>query len=131
MDYERPEFKDVGFSEERYLTTLDEYIAAAFDTTGTAFRWLLLLMVLHPDVQEKVHDEVVNVIGDSRLPMLSDRRRLHYTEATIVETLRYKTPIPMGLPHAALHDAKINGYDVPKDTVVLLNLHSIAHDQET
>ena len=51
-----------------------------------------------------------------------------YTEAVIHETLRFKTPIPLSLPHAADKDAVLRGYDIPRGTVILINLHSLTRD---
>ncbi len=42
----------------------------------------------HPDVQEKVRQEIWDVIGQENAPQLSDRARMPYTDATIMEIQR-------------------------------------------
>ena len=122
------EMKNVGLSFAQLATVLEEIIPAAFDTTATSMRWTILCLIKFPSVQEKLHDEIDKVIGD-RPPSISDRSNMPYTEAVIHETLRFKTPIPLSLPHAAVKDAVLCGYDIPKDTVILVNLHSLTRDQ--
>ena len=45
-------------------------------------------MVLYPDVQEKVFEEIDRVFG-GRDPSYADREQLPYTNATILEVSRY------------------------------------------
>lgn len=121
------EMKTVGLGFERLSTALEEVIPAAFDTTATAMRWVLLCLVKFPHVQGKLAEEIISTIGD-RVPSIEDRQNMPYTEAVILETLRFKAPLPLALPHAATKNTKLNGYDIPKDTTVLVNLHSLARD---
>lgn len=43
-----------------------------------------------------------------------------YTEATLRENMRLETGVPSGVPHAALRDTKLAGYDVPKVVVYIV-----------
>ena len=38
---------------------------AGFHTTGTVLTWFLYYLMIHPDIQEKMHQELTNVLGDS------------------------------------------------------------------
>lgn len=40
-----------------------------------------------------------------------------YTEACLREMMRYETLVPMGVPHRAMKDTKIDGYDIPEVTI--------------
>ena len=58
-------------------------------------------MVREPEVQERVRREIFEVLGGKeRQAKLSDRERLPYTEATIMEIQRLGNVGPRGLPHA-------------------------------
>ena len=39
---------------------------AGTETTSTALQWALLYMCLHPEVKEKVHEEIDEQIGNSK-----------------------------------------------------------------
>lgn len=54
------------------MTAMDLF-AAGSETTATTLAWAVLFMILHPDAQKKVHDEIDSVIGRDRLPSLDDR----------------------------------------------------------
>ncbi|PVD37572.1 hypothetical protein C0Q70_00168 [Pomacea canaliculata] len=123
--------KEVGLDRRRVIESLDTIFGAGVMTVSTFFDWCVLLMAAHPETQEKVFQEIEDVVGQSRYPSLADRSRLPLVEATIYEVLRFSCPVPFALPHATTCDTTIQGYDVPKGTVVLVNLFSILHDKET
>jgi cytochrome P450 len=53
-------------------------------------------MALFPDVFKKAQSEIDSVIGNERLPMLSDRINLPYVDALIQEVLRWSPVTPYG-----------------------------------
>lgn len=53
-------------------------------------------MLQHPEVFEKVQQEMDTVVGPNRLPTWSDRDSLPYLDAVISESLRWGTPVPLG-----------------------------------
>ena len=48
---------------------------------------------------EKVHEEIARVVGADRAPSLTDKARMPYTEATIMEVQRLSTVVPLSIPH--------------------------------
>lgn len=48
---------------------------------------------------EKVHEEIARVVGADRAPSLTDKVRMPYTEATIMEVQRLSTVVPLSIPH--------------------------------
>ena len=44
-------------------------------------------------IQEKIRQEIYEVIGKERQPSLSDRHQMHYTEATLLEIQRTATGV--------------------------------------
>jgi len=69
-------------------------------------------------------------IGASRLPELSDRVRLPYTECVIMEVLRYVSVFPLSVMHSTLEEVRLGGYVIPKDIVITPNLYAVLHDEE-
>lgn len=55
---------------------------------------------------------------------------LPYTEAVIMEVMRYSTLLPMGVLHRMLKGRTFHGYYLPKDTVIVPNLYACHHNPE-
>ncbi|XP_035829009.1 cytochrome P450 1A5-like [Aplysia californica] len=120
----------VGLTDEHILTTVQELIGAGFDTIASTLQWAVLYMMSYPDIQEKVHSEIVSQIGQVRPPTLSDLPNLPMTEATLLEVLRHSCIFPFALPHSTTKDTELDGYAIPKDTLVFVNLWSVSRDAE-
>ena len=60
-------------------------IAAGSDTTSVFIQSLVLLLHAHPEVQRKAQQEIDNVIGLDRMPVIDDIKRLPYVQAVINE----------------------------------------------
>jgi len=71
-------------------------------------------MIINPAVQETAQKEIDRVIGRHRLPEFEDRCSMPYIEAIYRELLRWKPPVPLGLPHRLIEDDFYNGYFIPK-----------------
>ncbi|XP_008336487.1 cytochrome P450 2J5, partial [Cynoglossus semilaevis] len=72
---------ELGFNETNLtLCSLDLFLAGT-ETTSTTLQWALVYLINHPDVQEKVQEEIDKVIGQSRLPSMADRSNMPYTNA--------------------------------------------------
>lgn len=63
--------------------------------TIAATSTFLLLMILHPEVQNRAREEIDAVVGRSRLPSHEDQPNLPYTEAVLKEVLRWNPPVPL------------------------------------
>ena len=55
-----------------------------------------MLMILYPEVQERAHALIDDVVGRDRLPTLDDRPSMQYIDAILRETLRWAPIVPMG-----------------------------------
>ena len=119
-----------SLTKQCLLRSLSALTGAALETTSTSMEWLLNYMTAYPDIQRRVQYEIEQVVGSSRKVVLSDKPRLCFTEATILEVLRIVTPTKFAIPHYTLNDTKLNGYDIDKETVVIVNLHSVHHDKD-
>lgn len=91
---EAPDYTE-GDDEELVCQILT-VIAAGQDTTKTQNAVALILLALHPDIQEKVIEEVDSVFGVNKnhCPTYEDLCKLEYLEWVIKETLRL---FPAGL----------------------------------
>lgn len=118
------------FTEEGLIVTCQDLFVAGEETTSSTLAFCLLYLVLHPTVQNAVQKELDSVVGRNRSPSVEDKHRLHYVNAVITEVMRINPAVPMTIPHRAVRRTSLNGYEIPKDAIVLVNLWSLFHDRE-
>ncbi|XP_066602888.1 cytochrome P450 306a1 [Prorops nasuta] len=106
------------FTEAQFYHLLADLFGAGTDTTLTTLRWFILFIAVHPEEQERIREEMRQVLGN-REPTLADKEDLKLLEASIMEVQRLRSVVPIGIPHGALEDAKIAEYDIPKGTMVV------------
>ena len=119
--------KDVG-SLEAVPGLMTDVFAAGLETTSSTLTWFILYMVLHKDVQEKVHNEIIDVVGEDRNPELYDVKNMPYLQAVLCEVLRISAVLPF-IGTSAVRDTTIAGYHIPKGTLVALNLARVHRDE--
>ena len=75
-------------------------------------------MLNRPDIQTSIQQEIDDVIGPDRFPTFDDRPNMPYTDATILELLRYISHLPLSVPHKTIEDSRINGHQIPAEAIV-------------
>ncbi|XP_072035682.1 steroid 17-alpha-hydroxylase/17,20 lyase-like [Amphiura filiformis] len=119
-----------SLTETHLLQTVSDLFQAGTDTTTTTLHWAVALMAQHPEIQQKVAEEVDRVVGRDRPPSVEDRGQLPYTEACMYEMLRYSTVAPVGVVHATMEDVALGNYMIPKDTWVMVNQWAIHFNEK-
>uniref|UniRef100_A0A8C9HXP7 Cytochrome P450 2D17 n=1 Tax=Piliocolobus tephrosceles TaxID=591936 RepID=A0A8C9HXP7_9PRIM len=118
-----------SFNEENLRLVVSDLFSAGMVTTSTTLAWGLLLMILHPDVQRRVQQEIDDVIGQVRRPEMGDQARMPYTTAVIHEVQRFGDIVPLGVTHMTSRDIEIQGFLIPKGTTLFTNLSSVLKDE--
>ncbi|XP_013914382.1 PREDICTED: cytochrome P450 2U1 [Thamnophis sirtalis] len=76
----------------------------------------------------KVQEEIELVIGCNRPPTLADKAHMPFTEATIMEVQRMTVVVPLSIPRMASETTELQGYIIPKGSVIIPNLWSVHRD---
>ncbi|XP_053166725.1 cytochrome P450 2J2-like [Hemicordylus capensis] len=118
------------YNEENLAHCIMEFFATGTETTATTLQWALLLMATHPDIQEKVHKEMEDVFGSSCLTYYQDHKKLPYTKAVIHEIQRSNYVFLCGIPRQTEKDVNMQGFHIPKGTLIVPDLHSVLLDPE-
>ncbi|GKV16728.1 hypothetical protein SLEP1_g27327 [Rubroshorea leprosula] len=103
-------------------------ILAGTDTSAVTLEWAMSELLNHPEVLNKAREEIDAQVGEQRLMDEPDVAKLHYLQGIMWETLRLHPAAPLLVPHMASADCTIGGYDVPQDTMVLVNAFAIHRD---
>lgn len=78
---------------------------------------------------KKVQDEIRTVLGEKRERITEeDLNQLNYFKLVIKETFRLHATAPLLLPRETMSQIKIQGYDIPKKTQIMINVYAIARD---
>ncbi|MBO0738387.1 MAG: cytochrome P450 [Alphaproteobacteria bacterium] len=91
---------------------------AGHETTANSLAWTWYLLSQAPDVEERLHIELAQVL-DARPPTLDDVPKLTYTRAVFEETVRLYPPVPL-LARQALRDEAIRGRPVSSGSLVMV-----------
>ncbi|XP_072019394.1 cytochrome P450 2U1-like [Amphiura filiformis] len=97
-------------------------------TVSTTLEWCCLYMMAHPEIQQKIHEEIDSVVGHNRVPLLADQNNLPYTRATLLEIQRHVTLLPLNDFHAAGNETSLSGYRIPKGALIISNLYAVMRD---
>ncbi|KAK9370997.1 cytochrome P450 [Lipomyces kononenkoae] len=95
---------DGGFSELEAASEIADHVVAGHETTAVALTYLCWHLAKHPEIQDKLKEEIRSACGPSEripstvLPAFKDLDRLPYLGAVLQETLRLYTPIPASEP---------------------------------
>lgn len=96
-------------------------------TIAAPMQTFCLAMCYYPQYLPMLQEELDRVCGD-RLPRAEDRPNLPFLRAVIRECLRWRPPVPTGIPHALTQDDEYNGYFIPKGSVMHPLEWAIARD---
>ncbi|BBN11276.1 protein MpCYP822-like6 [Marchantia polymorpha subsp. ruderalis] len=126
QEYER----NGEINHHQALQIYEECFFAGQDTTAGAVEGILKMIVENPRILVKVQQEMDEVLGEGEQFRLTDVERLPYFQALIKEGLRLHRAIPVLIPHCAHEDSTLGGYDIPKNTLVTVNIWGLARDPE-
>lgn len=116
-----------GMDDAQLLDEVITLFAAGHETTSNALMWTWYLLSQHPNVMERLRDEVTDVLGD-RNPTLADLRELPYVEMVIKEAMRVYPPVYALNGRLANEDVEIVGHTIPKGSYVLVSTYGLHHD---
>ena len=118
-----------GFSDEYASYIPSQLWEGGSDTTSTELYGFFQALLLYPEVQAKGQAEVDRIIGSDRMPTLDDMDQLPYVRACVKETLRWLPTAVLGaVPHSTIADDIYEGYKIPKNATVVLNVWAIHRD---
>jgi len=110
--------KGTSLLQEGYLLdVLKNFLAAGRDTTACTLTWALYLISQHPDVEQKLLDEIKEVTSTEGITYESIAK-LKYMKQVIDETLRLYPPVPIDSRHALSDDILPSGHHVKAGTVI-------------
>ncbi|CAA7061642.1 unnamed protein product [Microthlaspi erraticum] len=141
---DRPDFIDSVLEiihkqeqDESFKLTIDHlkgicqniYLAGV-DTSAITMIWAMAELVRNPRAMKRVQEEIQACIGIKEKERIveEDLGKLQYLKLVVQETLRLHPAAPLLLPRETMSQIKIQGYDIPPKTILLVNAWSIGRD---
>lgn len=107
-----------------------DLLAGGTESSSVTVEWAISELLKKPEIFKKATEELDRVIGRDRWVQEKDIPSLPYIEAIVKETMRLHPVAPMLVPRLAREDCKVAGYDIQKETRVLVNVWTIGRDPE-
>ncbi|XP_052738532.1 cytochrome P450 4C1-like [Bicyclus anynana] len=120
----KKQFTDLELREEFLVIA-----AAGSDTTAGTIGFTLMLLGKYPDVQQKVHEEMEEVFGDSKRPLeKEDLPNLKYLERVVKESLRLFPPAPFILRKVETDFTCPSGLIIPSGSGIMVSIFGVHRD---
>ncbi|PIO24216.1 hypothetical protein AB205_0090180 [Aquarana catesbeiana] len=116
------------FTMKNLLYTIHNLFLAATETLSISLRHALLSLLVYPEIEDKLHEEIDRVIGRDRMVNMEDKFNMPYTQAVIHEVQRFCDIAPFNVPHMVTKDTMFRGYHIPKGTDVYTLLCTVHRD---
>jgi cytochrome P450 len=113
--------EDTGatLNDREICNELKTLFGAGHETTALMLMWTLYLLASHPEIQEKLNREVVEVTNDQP-PGLEQIKLMPYTEMVINESMRLFPPAWSLMVRQAREPMQLGETTLPKDSLMLI-----------
>jgi cytochrome P450 len=119
----RDEETGEGMSDQQVRDEVMTLLLAGHETTAATLIWTWYLLSEHPEVEQRLHEEVDRVLGGQH-PTVERLGDLPYTRNVIQEAMRLYPPAFFIIRHA-IADDEIGGYPVPANSLIFLMAHMV------
>ncbi|CAD5312575.1 unnamed protein product [Arabidopsis thaliana] len=108
---------------------ISDIFLAGVSTSASTLIWAITELVRNRKVMKKVQEEIRTTLGDKKERITEqDLTNLHYFKLVVKEIFRLHPAVPFLLPRETLSHVKIQGYDIPAKTQIMINVYAIARD---
>ncbi|KAF8598008.1 cytochrome P450 [Ceratobasidium sp. AG-I] len=114
--------------EDRIRWTTGALFSAGSDSSVASALVFVLAMTMNQDVQAKAQAEIDGLLEGNRLPEMQDQEYLPYVHNVLKEVLRWRSVVPLGIPHASIQDDVYKGYRIPKGSIIFGNIWAISNN---
>lgn len=108
-----------GLSDLELVAQSIIFIFAGYETTSTTLSFLMYLLATHPEVQQKLQEEIDTTFPNKAPPTYDGVVQMEYLDMVLNETLRL-FPVAGRLERVCKKDVEIKGLLIPKGTVVMV-----------
>ncbi|KAL6656416.1 hypothetical protein ACP70R_007242 [Stipagrostis hirtigluma subsp. patula] len=123
-----------SLTKDNIKALLEDLFGAGTEATIIVLEWAMAELLRDEGAMKKLQQEVRRAMSTDHDSMVTeqDLPAMEYLRAVIKETMRLHTPGPLLLPRESMEATRIGeaGYDVPANTMVVVNAWAIGRDPE-
>jgi cytochrome P450 len=121
-------YEDNGepMAENQLVDELNILLVAGHETSANALAWACYLLARHPDIQQKLADEVERELPAGQEPEFQDLPRLPYALQVVQEAMRLYPPAWI-IDRVATEDDDFQGQRIAKGSVFSLYVYGLHH----
>ena len=113
-----------GLTDLEIRDEADTFMFEGHDTTTSGISWTLYCLAKYPEHQEKIREEVRNVLMGREWLEYDDLKDLKYTQWCIKEAMRLYPPV-LQILRILSKDIELDGVVVPKGTRLTVNIPAL------
>lgn len=89
-----------------------------------------MMMLIRQDIQNRCHKEIESVLAGNEFTVnYSEKSKMPYIEAVLLEVQRFFHIVPISGPRRALKATTLGGFDIPRNTTILIGLRTVHMDK--
>ncbi|XVF08819.1 hypothetical protein REPUB_Repub07fG0036300 [Reevesia pubescens] len=117
---------DIDLTQENLKAILLDMFIGGTDNIAATMEWAMSELVKNPNIMKKAQEEVRRVVGKKSSVTETDVNEMDYLKCVVKETLRLHAPVMVTRQNSTA--TRLDGYDIPPKTIVLVNTWGIQRD---
>ena len=118
-----------GLTDAEIRDEADTFMFEGHDTTTSGMSWTLYCLAKYPEHQERVREEVREVLAGREWVEYEDLKELKYTTWCIKEAMRLFPPVFFFFRQST-EDIELDGYLIPSGTQLCVFTYTLHHNPE-
>ncbi|KAL0714306.1 hypothetical protein Bca4012_021285 [Brassica carinata] len=107
---------------------MTDVVLAGVNAGVTTMIWTMTELTRHPRVMKKLQEEIRTTLGSNKERITEDLKKVEYMKLVIKESFRLHPPAPLLLPRQSVSEIEVQGYTIPKNSMIKINTYTIGRD---
>ncbi|NXV15538.1 CP3AC protein, partial [Cepphus grylle] len=116
-----------SLSDEEILAQALIFVFAGYETTGSTLNYISYNLATHPDVQQRLQDEIDANLPNKATPTYNAITQMEYLDMVVNECLRL-FPVGGRIERVCKKTVELNGVTIPKGMVVMIPVYVMHRD---
>ena len=115
-----------GMNETQLRDEVVTLMLAGHETSANALAWTLHLLGIHPDIEQRLYDEIGKVVGDNPASA-ADLLQMPYLKQVVQESMRIYPPV-WAVARRSEEPGEYNGFYIPEKSYIGIVPYALHRD---